>query len=109
MTEIDDTTRTALEAAAFRALMQHLLVKRPEVQNIDLMNLAGFCRNCLSRWYQEAAAARGIAMDKDAAREMVYGMPYADWVAQNQTDADEAKQAEFAVAFRANVGEGKKG
>ena len=105
MTEIDDTTRTALEAAAFRALMQHLLVKRPEVQNIDLMNLAGFCRNCLSRWYQEAAAARGIAIDKEAAREIVYGMPYADWVAQNQTGADAAKQAEFALAFVANVGE----
>ena len=108
MTEFDDTTRTALEAAAFRALMQHLLVKRPEVQNIDLMNLAGFCRNCLSRWYMEAANARGIALDKEAAREVVYGMPYADWVARNQTDADAAKQAEFAVAFRGNVGEGKK-
>ena len=108
MTEFDDTTRTALEAAAFRALMEHLLVKRPEVQNIDLMTLAGFCRNCLSRWYQEAAAARGIAIDKEAAREIVYGMPYADWVARNQTEADVAKQAEFAVAFRGNVGEGKK-
>ena len=102
------TRRTVLEAAAFRALMQHLLVKRPEVQNIDLMNLAGFCRNCLSRWYQEAAAARGIAMDKDAAREVVYAMPYIEWVARNQTEADVAKQAEFAVAFRGNVGEGKK-
>ena len=109
MTEFDEATRTALEAAAFRALMQHLLVKRPEVQNIDLMNLAGFCRNCLSRWYQEAAAARGIALDKEAAREVVYGMPYADWVAQNQTAADAAQQAAFAVAFRGNVGEGKKG
>ena len=93
MTTPDDTTRTELEAAAFRALMDHLLVKRPEVQNIDLMNLAGFCRNCLSRWYQEAATARGIAMTKDEAREVVYAMPYADWVAQNQTAADAAKQA----------------
>lgn len=102
---LDDTTRVELEAAAFRALMEHLLVKRPEVQNIDLMNLAGFCRNCLSRWYMEAANARGIAMDKEAAREVVYGMPYADWVAQHQTPADAEKQAEFAKAFAANVGE----
>ena len=69
MTELDKATTEALEAAAFRALMQHLLVARPEVQNIDLMNLAGFCRNCLSRWYQEAAADRGIAMTKDEARD----------------------------------------
>ena len=109
MTELDQATRTELEAAAFRALMAHLLVTRPEVQNIDLMNLAGFCRNCLSRWYQEAALARGIEMDKDQAREVVYGMPYAEWVAQNQTAADAAKLAAFAVAFRGNVGEGKKG
>ena len=104
MTELDQATRTELEAAAFRALMAHLLVKRADVQNIDLMNLAGFCRNCLSRWYQEAAAARGIALDKDAAREVVYGMPYADWVALRQTAADGLKQAEFEVAFVANVG-----
>ena len=104
MTELDQATRTELEAAAFRALMEHLLVKRPEVQNIDLMNLAGFCRNCLSRWYQEAALARGLEMSKDEARAVVYGMPYADWVAQNQTPANAAKQAEFAEAFAANVG-----
>jgi uncharacterized protein len=104
---MDDTTRTELEAAAFRALMHHLLEKRPEVQNIDLMNMAGFCRNCLSRWYQEAAEARGIPLTKDAAREIVYGMPYADWVAQNQTAADDAKKAAFAVAFRENVGDRK--
>ena len=102
MTELDKSTTEALEAAAFRALMQHLLVARPEVQNIDLMNLAGFCRNCLSRWYQEAAADRGIAMTKDEAREMVYGMPYADWVAQNQTTADAAKQTVFAEAIKAH-------
>ncbi|MEO8240803.1 MAG: DUF1244 domain-containing protein [bacterium] len=101
---MDQATRTELEAAAFRALMEHLLVKRPEVQNIDLMNLAGFCRNCLSRWYQEAANARGIEMTKDEGREVVYGMPYGDWVAQNQNAADAAKRAEFAEAFRANVG-----
>ena len=104
MTELDQTTRTELEAAAFRALMEHLLIKRPDVQNIDLMNLAGFCRNCLSRWYNEAATARGLEMTRDEARAIVYGMPYADWVAQNQTAAEAAKQAEFAAAFRANVG-----
>jgi uncharacterized protein len=100
---MDPTTRTELEAAAFRALVDHLMIKRPDVQNIDLMNLGGFCRNCLSRWYQEAAAARGIEMTKDAAREIVYGMPYADWVAQNQTTADAAKSEAFAKAFAENV------
>ena len=100
----DPATQQALEAATFRALMHHLLTARPDVQNIDLMNLAGFCRNCLSRWYQEAAAAQGIAMTKDQARETVYGMPYADWVAQNQSAADAATQAAFAVAFAQNVG-----
>jgi hypothetical protein len=101
---MDDQTRIELEAATFRALMQHLLEARPDVQNIDLMNLAGFCRNCLSRWYQEAAAERGIELTKDAAREIVYGMPYADWVARNQTEADAAKQAAFQKAFAENVG-----
>ena len=104
MTEIDGKTQVELEAAAFRALMHHLLFKRPDVQNIDLMNLGGFCRNCLSRWYQEAAAERGIALTKDEAREIVYGMPYADWVAQNQTEASAEKKAAFDVAFAENVG-----
>ena len=104
MPEIDQTTRTELEAAAFRALIHHLMDKRPDVQNIDLMNLGGFCRNCLSRWYQEAANARGIAMDKDAAREIVYGMPYGEWVAKNQTEADANKKAAFRTAFAENVG-----
>lgn len=103
---MDDATRTELEAAAFRRLIQHLMVDRPEVQNIDMMNLAGFCRNCLSRWYDEAASARGIIIGKDAAREIVYGMPYADWVAQTQTEADAAKKAAFEVAFRDNVTKG---
>lgn len=103
---MDDTTRTELEAAAFRALREHLMDKRPDVQNIDLMNLAGFCRNCLSRWYQEAAEARGIAMSKDEAREIFYGMPYDDWRAQNQTEADPAKTATFEKAFARNVGKG---
>lgn len=101
---MDDQTRTELEAAAFRALMHHLIEKRPDVQNIDLMNMAGFCRNCLSRWYQEAAAEKGIELSKDAAREIVYGMPYADWVAKNQTAADATKQAAFQTAFAENVG-----
>ncbi len=101
---MDDATRTELEAAAFRALRAHLLDSRPDVQNIDLMNLAGFCRNCLSRWYQEAAVARGIAMTKDEAREIFYGMPYEDWRAANQTEADAAKKAAFEKAFAENVG-----
>lgn len=101
---MDDRTRIELEAATFRALMHHLLERRPDVQNIDLMTLAGFCRNCLSRWYQEAAAEKGIQMSKDAARGIVYGMPYADWVAQHQTEADAGKQAAFQQAFAENVG-----
>jgi hypothetical protein len=101
---MDDATRTELEAAAFRALVHHLMVRRPDVQNIDLMNLGGFCRNCLSRWYQEAAAGRGVMLTKDEAREVVYGMPYADWVARHQTGADAAKQAAFRQAFAQNVG-----
>jgi hypothetical protein len=103
MTTIDPSTQVELEAAAFRALMHHLLEKRPDVQNIDLMNLAGFCRNCLSRWYQEAAAERGIALSKDEAREIVYGMPYADWVAQHQTEASDEKKSAFQDAFARNV------
>ncbi len=102
---MDDQTRIALEAAAFRALVHHLMEKRPDVQNIDLMNLGGFCRNCLSRWYQEAAVAQGIDMTKDAAREIVYGMPYADWVARHQVAASDDKKAAFEVALRQNVGE----
>lgn len=101
----DPATRTEIEAAAFRALVRHLTEARPDVQNIDLMNMAGFCRNCLARWYAEAAAERGIALDKDAARAIIYGMPHADWVARHQTGADAAKQAAFAEAFRTNVGD----
>lgn len=101
---MDDRTRTEIEAAAFRALVHHLMVRRPDVQNIDLMNLGGFCRNCLSRWYQEAAAERGIDLTKDAAREIVYGMPYATWVAQHQTEASADQKAAFQVSFRENVG-----
>jgi uncharacterized protein len=104
---MDSETRTELEAAAFRALIHHLMEKRPDVQNIDLMNLGGFCRNCLSRWYNEAATERGIEMTKEQAREIVYGMPYSEWVAKTQTEASPEKQAEFAKAFAQNVGPGK--
>jgi hypothetical protein len=82
---MDDKTRTELEAAAFRHLVEHLR-ERTDVQNIDLMELAGFCRNCLSTWYLEAADERGITLSKDAAREIVYGMPYEDWKAKFQTE-----------------------
>lgn len=102
---LDPVTRTELEAAAFRALVDHLMHKRPDVQNIDLMTLGGFCRNCLSRWYQEAANAKGLPLTKDQAREVVYGMPYADWVANHQTEADATQTAAFVVAFKQNVGD----
>jgi hypothetical protein len=95
MTELDETTRTALEAAAFRRLLEHLNA-RTDVQNIDLMNLAGFCRNCLSNWYREAAEAKGIQMTKEASREVVYGMPYEDWRAKHQTEATAEQKAAFA-------------
>jgi uncharacterized protein len=101
---MDDATRDRIDAAAFRALRHHLMEKRPDVQNIDLMNMAGFCRNCLARWWQEAAAAEGVSLTKDEARAEYYGMPYADWVARHQTPADSAKQAAFGAAFVANVG-----
>jgi hypothetical protein len=101
---MDDQTRIELEAAAFRRLRQHLMDDRPDVQNIDLMNLAGFCRNCLGRWYQEAAAERGIAMTKEEGRQAFYGMPYDDWRAQYQTEADDTKKAAFDKAFAENVG-----
>jgi hypothetical protein len=95
--EIDAKTRTELEAAAFRALVEHLRT-RGDVQNIDLMNLAGFCRNCLSRWYREAAEARGIALPDPDAREIIYGMPYKEWQARNQKPASTEQQAAFAKA-----------
>lgn len=95
MTELDETTRTALEAAAFRRLLEHLNT-RTDVQNIDLMNLAGFCRNCLSNWYREAAEAKGIPVTKDQSREVVYGMPYEEWRAKHQTEASPDQKAAFA-------------
>ncbi len=84
--QVEESDRTELEAAAFRRLVEHLR-ERTDVQNIDLMELAGFCRNCLSRWYAEAAAERGIEVSKDDARELVYGMPYDDWKARYQHEA----------------------
>ena len=94
---MDDKTRTELEAAAFRRLVAHLR-GRTDVQNIDLMNMAGFCRNCLSRWYGEAAAEQGLTVDKEAAREIVYGMPYKEWQAKYQKEASPEAKAAFAEA-----------
>jgi len=94
---MDEKTRESLEAAAFRRLVAHLR-SRTDVQNIDLMNLAGFCRNCLGDWYREAAAEKGIALEKDAAREIVYGMPPADWKKKYQKEATAAQQAAFAAS-----------
>ncbi|MDK8263732.1 DUF1244 domain-containing protein [Pseudomonas oryzihabitans] len=91
MTEQD---RLELEAAAFRTLVDHLR-KRTDVQNIDLMNLSGFCRNCLSKWYKAAADDKGLELSLDDAREVVYGMPYADWKARYQTEASPAQSAAF--------------
>ena len=90
----DKSTQTELEAAAFRRLVEHLR-QRTDVQNIDLMNLAGFCRNCLSNWYREAAEAQGVAISKDDSREVVYGMPYEDWKAKYQTEAAPEKLKGF--------------
>lgn len=94
---MSEPSATELEAAAFRRLLAHL-GERTDVQNIDMMNLTGFCRNCLSRWYQEEAAERGLEINKDAAREIVYGMPYVDWRTKYQTEAS----AEQMIAFEAN-------
>lgn len=87
------------EALAFRRLVEHLRA-RSDVQNIDLMNLAGFCRNCLADWYREAAAADGVVLDKDAARELIYGMPVAEWKARHQREASPQQQAAFEAATR---------
>lgn len=97
MAGIDEATRTELEAAAFRRLVSHLR-KRTDVQNIDMMNLAGFCRNCLSNWYLDAANEKGVALDKDGAREIVYGMPYSQWKDLYQNEASVEQQAAFEKA-----------
>lgn len=95
MREFDQATRTELEAASFRRLVEHLR-ERTDVQNIDLMNLAGFCRNCLSRWYREAAEERGMPLTDPEARQIVYGMPYKEWQARFQKEATPEQQAAFA-------------
>ncbi|MGB1264639.1 MAG: DUF1244 domain-containing protein [Nereida ignava] len=92
---MDAQTQIELEAAAFRRLQKHLMEDRKDVQNIDMMNLAGFCRNCLSRWYQEAAAEKGIELSKDEARESFYGMPFSEWKEKYQTDASDAAKEAF--------------
>ncbi len=97
-------TEIELQAAAFRRLQKHLMEDRTDVQNIELMNLAGFCRNCLSRWYQEAAAEQGIEMTKDEARELYYGMTMDEWKANYQTEASAAQKDAFKTAFAENVG-----
>ena len=99
-TVLDDATRTELEAAAFRTLVSHLR-KRSDVQNIDLMNLSGFCRNCLSKWYRAAAEERGLDLSYEDAREIVYGMPYAEWKATYQTEATAEQKAAYAEAQKA--------
>ena len=101
---MDKQTEIELQAAAFRRLQKHLMEDRTDFQNIDMMNLAGFCRNCLSRWYQEAANEKGIEMGKDEARQIFYGMTMDDWKANYQTEASPDKQAAFKVAFEENVG-----
>lgn len=96
MPEIDPATRTELEAAAFRRLVEHLRA-RSDVQNIEMMNLAGFCRNCLSKWYRAAAAERDVTLTDPEAREIVYGMPYPEWQALHQREASAAQLAAFAA------------
>lgn len=102
---MDDKTRTELEAAAFRGLVKHLQ-KRTDVQNIDLMNLAGFCRNCLSKWYLAAAQERGLAMTDPEARARVYGIPYEDWQAkyQKEASAEQKRRFEETKPLHAEIG-----
>jgi hypothetical protein len=96
---MDEKTRTELEAAAFRRLLDHLR-QRTDVQNIDLMNLAGFCRNCLSNWMKEAADAKGVPLSKDQSREAIYGMPFEEWKAKYQKEASAEQKAAFEKASR---------
>jgi uncharacterized protein len=96
---MDDKTRTELEAAVYRRLVEHLS-NRSDVQNIELMNLAGFCRNCLSNWMKEAADAKGIPMSKDESREIVYGMPHDEWRAKHQKDASPEQKAAFEKSHK---------
>lgn len=96
MAELTEAQQREFEAAAFRRLLKHL-DERSDVQNIDLMNLAGFCRNCLSNWYRDAANAGGVELSKEESREIVYGMPYAEWQAKHQREATDAQKAAFEV------------
>ena len=98
MQPIAESETVQLEAAVFRRLREHLLTRRPDVQNIELMTLAGFCRNCLADWYREAAEARGLALSRDEAREIVYGEPFGDWKARHQTKATPEQLAAFEAA-----------
>ena len=100
-TEITPALATELEAAAFRRLVSHLR-GRTDVQNIDMMTLAGFCRNCLSNWYQEAAGEHGVAISKDAARELIYGMPFKEWQALHQKEATAEQKAAYDTAQKAH-------
>jgi hypothetical protein len=94
LSKLDDAARDKIEAAVYRRLRDHLMA-RTDVQNIDLMNLSGFCRNCLSRWWQEAAEDHGVTVTKDQGREIVYGEPYDDWRDKHQTEAGADQQATF--------------
>ena len=96
---IDEKTEIELQAAVFRRLREHLLA-RTDVQNIDMMNLTGFCRNCLANWYQDAANEKGFALEKAEAREIIYGEPYADWQAKHQREATPEQKAAFAAASK---------
>ncbi len=96
---MDEKTQTELEAAVFRRLVEHLR-SRTDVQNIDMMNLAGFCRNCLGNWMKEEADAKGVALTKDESRERVYGMPYDEWKAKYQKDASPAQKAAFDASHK---------
>ena len=99
MNTIDQKLQKELESAVLHRLIDHLR-KKPQVQNIDLMNLAGFCRNCLANWYQDAAKARGLDLSRNEARDFVYGMPYEEWKAQNQLEATEEQKKSFAAAHK---------
>ena len=99
MAKIDNSLVTEFEAAAFRRLVQHLR-ERSDVQNIDLMNMAGFCRNCLSNWMKEAADAKGVAMSKEESRQIVYGMPFEEWKAKYQKEASPEQKAAFDKSHR---------
>lgn len=96
MSKIDDQTQVELEAAAFRRLVQHLR-EHTDVQNIDMMNLAGFCRNCLANWYKDAAEEKEISLSKDDARAIIYGMPFDEWKSRYQTEATDAQKQAFAA------------